>query len=154
MYISDGSSQLREMTRDKNNTAQIEGVMIALQTNGADQENLNHVFLSFSDPREEYISYCRDLLHTLFLSEVVCCVCFDAQELLISLIGYLSIPCHSVYAGWSVMDLKVSQLKYIKLFSFHNRDRDCGCGLEELNLGSNLFALLVKICSIMLCKYV
>ena len=116
VVYSDGSSQLREMTRDKNNTAQIEGVMMALQTNGADQENLNHVFLSFSDPREEYISYCRDLLHTLFLSEVVCCVCFDAQELLISLIGYLSIPCHSVYAGWSVMDLKVSQLKYIKLF--------------------------------------
>ena len=114
----DGSSQLREMTRDKNSTLQIEGVMIALQTNLTDQGNLKYVFMTFSEPKKEYRTYCRELLHTLFLSEVVCCVCFDAQELLISAIGYLSIPCQDVYAGWSIMDMKVSQFKYIGLFPF------------------------------------
>ena len=111
LFYQDGSSQLRNMTRDKNNNVHIDGLMIALQTNGAHQGNLRFVFLSFSEQKQEYNTFCRELLHSLFLSEVVCCVCFDAQELLISLIAYLSIPCHDVYTGWSVMDMKVSEFK-------------------------------------------
>ncbi|KAI6647020.1 DNA polymerase nu-like, partial [Oopsacas minuta] len=107
LIFSDGSSQLREISRTKNSSEEIEGVMIALQT-GESTDNFKYVFLSFGESDNEYRVFCRGLLHKLFSSELMCCVCFDAQELLISIIGHLCISHKDVYSGWSVKDVKVA----------------------------------------------
>ena len=108
VFRLDCSSQLREIARTKNTA--IEGVMLGLKT-GEKKENFIFIFISFAVSDEDYRIYCREFLHTLFSAESVACVCFDAQELLITIIGHFSISHRDVYSGWNVKDVKVSSLR-------------------------------------------
>ena len=107
MYL-DGSNQLREMARTKK--LAIEGIMLGIKAEER-KENFRFIFMSFAESKEDYRIYCRELLHMLFSSESLSCVCFDAQELLITIIGHLSVPYKDVYSGWNVKDVKVSYIR-------------------------------------------
>ena len=84
--------------------------MVGIQE-GERLEDCKFIFISFAESESEHKIYCRELLHKLFSTESVSCVCFDAQELLITIIGHLSVSHRDVYSGWRVEDVKVSHIR-------------------------------------------